>query len=346
MNDNKQTKTWKMNESTNLIADKQIIEAADMIKKGGLVAFPTETVYGLGADATNEAAVRKIFTAKGRPSDNPLIAHFGDRETVAQFVDDIPQKARQLMDAFWPGPLTIILPSKGKLAQNVTAGLETVGVRIPDHPIALALLKNVGKPVAAPSANQSGKPSPTLAEHVSYDLNGKVDGIIDGGKVGVGVESTVIDCTVDVPVILRPGGVTRKQIEAVIGPVHVATGAAETDTPRSPGMKYKHYAPSIPIWLITGPSDVMEKKAKELRDQGKKVSYLVSAERAAELKLLDDVIILGSRENLSNIANHLYESLRKIDQLNTDLVLAESFPNQGIGEALMNRLERAATVIL
>ncbi len=250
------------------------------------------------------------------------------------------------MDAFWPGPLTIILPSNGTLAKNVTAGLDSVGIRMPDHPVALELLKTCQLPVAAPSANRSGKPSPTTADHVAHDLTGRIAGIVDGGKTGVGVESTVIDCTIDKPMILRPGGVTKSDIEAVIGPIDVASSKVKRDEqPRSPGMKYKHYAPDAPIWIVRGDASQMRKVADEAAERGESVQVLVSKERANELGF-SDAVILGSRSDLTGITSNLYDALRQIDDLDVDLVLAESFSKEGIGEALMNRLERAATRII
>ncbi|RPF54096.1 L-threonylcarbamoyladenylate synthase [Aquisalibacillus elongatus] len=331
---------------TQLWTLEQIDQAAEQLTKGQTVAFPTETVYGLGADATNEQAVEAIFQAKGRPSDNPLIVHIGSRNVLSDYVRDIPDHAQKLMDAFWPGPLTIILPSNGKLAQNVTAGLDTVGMRMPNHPHALELLKACSLPVAAPSANRSGKPSPTTAEHVYYDLNGRIAGIVDGGKTGVGVESTVLDCSSENPMILRPGGITRSDIESVIGPVDVAPAMIEkNEAPRSPGMKYKHYAPDAPIWIVRGSAENMKRVADEAKREGKTVQFLVSEERAQELGV-DDALVLGSRHQPEVLTSHLYDRLRQVDQIEADLILAESFSEKGIGEALMNRLERAASKVV
>ncbi|MET3684152.1 L-threonylcarbamoyladenylate synthase [Alkalibacillus flavidus] len=319
-----------------------IQEAAMTLKQGDTVAFPTETVYGLGADATNEDAVGKIFTAKGRPADNPLIAHVGRRDVVYDYVTNVSPQAEQLMDAFWPGPLTLIMPAQTTLASNVTAGLTTVGFRMPDHPVALALLQAADIPVAAPSANRSGKPSPTAAEHVLHDLDGRINEVVDGGKTGVGVESTVIDMTLGVPMILRPGGVTRADIEAVIGPVDVAPSLQDDVAPRSPGMKYKHYAPDCPIWIVTGETDAMQRVAYELAQDGKRVGFLVSDERAKELAT-NDVFTLGSKGDLIAVTSHLYDRLRQIDMSDYDVILAEAFSKEGIGTAFMNRLEKAAS---
>ncbi|MBR7554096.1 L-threonylcarbamoyladenylate synthase [Allobacillus sp. GCM10007491] len=336
---NHTTKQWKIDTPE----DHRLNEAADWLKDGKLVAFPTETVYGLGADARNDQAVKNIFEAKGRPADNPLIVHVGDVEAVSELVTEVPEHAKKLMETFWPGPLTIILPVGNQLASDVTAGLDTVGIRIPDHEIGRALLKAANIPVAAPSANRSGRPSPTSAAHVITDLNGRIDGVVDGGITGVGVESTVIDCSMETPMILRPGGVTREQIEDVIGPVGVTGKLAASEQPRSPGMKYKHYAPDTAVWLVREARN-MAVIANQLKDQGKKVGYLVSLERAHEMNL-EQPFILGSRENIDEITQQLYQKLREIDEHDYDVVLAESFSKKGIGEALMNRLERAASEI-
>ena len=333
------TKIWKIND----VNDQAIEEAAVFLKAGILVAFPTETVYGLGADARNEQAVSEIFKAKGRPEDNPLIVHVGDKSSVDPWVKEIPNHAEKLMRTFWPGPLTIILPVGKGLARNVTAGLETVGVRVPDHPVGRALLQEAKIPVAAPSANRSGRPSPTSAEHVRTDLDGRIAGILDGGTTGVGVESTVIDCSLPTPMILRPGGVTRAEIEQVIGAVEVAGSLEKNEPPRSPGMKYKHYAPETEVWLVRDPEKIIE-LADQLKNEGQKVGFLVSNELAAEHEL-DELFLLGSRDHLEEVSQNLYRRLREIDTRDVDIVLAESFSTDGIGEALMNRLERAATEI-
>lgn len=236
-----------------------------------MVAFPTETVYGLGAVATNEEAVKKIFEAKGRPSDNPLIVHIGTIEEVSAYVEEIPEKAKKLMERFWPGPLTLILKAKpGVLAKNVTAGLSTVGIRMPDHEVALGLLRTLKKPLAAPSANRSGKPSPTKAEHVYEDLQGRIPLILDGGTTGIGIESTVLDVTVNPPVILRPGGVTKEMLEAEIGEVIEPTPKEQQleSAPKAPGMKYTHYAPEAPVYLIENDCKKIEQAIEELKKKG------------------------------------------------------------------------------
>ncbi|MEH6956774.1 L-threonylcarbamoyladenylate synthase, partial [Neobacillus drentensis] len=249
------TKVWKVDKSVdNLESNPQVVDAANFLRDNEVVALPTETVYGLGGNAESDVAVAKIFAAKGRPSDNPLIIHIADKKQLSTFVAEVPDKAEVLMEAFWPGPLTIIFKKKeGVLAESATAGLATIAVRMPDHPVALALLKCCGLPIAAPSANSSGKPSPTNAQHVLDDLNGKIAGVIDGGATGIGVESTVIDCTEAIPVILRPGGVTKEQLKAVIGEVRVdAALTDEAARPKAPGMKYQHYAPNAPLYMVSG----------------------------------------------------------------------------------------------
>lgn len=274
------TKRWNVIDE-NINKQQAIKEAALLLKNGSLVAFPTETVYGLGADATNEKAVSAVFEAKGRPQDNPLIAHVATKEQLLRLVSHMPAYVDKLIDAFSPGPITYVLPSSGKCAVNVTAGLSTIAVRIPDHEIAQALLKECDIPIAAPSANTSGKPSPTAADHVWEDLFGKIAGVLDGGPTGVGMESTVIDCTGDVPVILRPGGITREELESVVGFVDVSSGLEnEKDKPTSPGMKYRHYSPDLPLWLVDGSIDELQAFVVKERQRGRRVGLLVRNQTA------------------------------------------------------------------
>lgn len=325
-----------------------IAQAADMLRRGEIVAFPTETVYGLGANATDPVAVAKIFAAKGRPSDNPLIVHVADREQLSGVVSEVPPAARQLMEKFWPGAITFVLPRRSTVPDAVTCGLPTVGVRMPGHPVALALIRAAGVPVAAPSANKSGRPSPTSAEHVLEDLAGRVPLLLDGGETGVGLESTVIDMTVDPPVLLRPGGITLEQICAEIGPVEVAAavlGGEVGEAPRSPGMKYTHYAPRAQVLLIDGPVLSMQRKirdlAAEFEAEGKKVGIMCSAESRGVYQAYV-VLEYGSREDLAGVASDLFSTLRAFDRHGVDVVLAEAVPATGIGLAIMNRLRRAA----
>lgn len=319
-----------------------IKQAANLLKTKEVVAFPTETVYGLGADATSDEAVGKIFSAKGRPSDNPLIVHIGKIEQLEQVVSEVSEVAKVLVAEFWPGPLTLILPKKEGLSKLVTAGLETVGVRMPNHLVALNLLREAQLPIAAPSANASGRPSPTTAKHVLDDLDGKIAGIIDGGATGVGVESTVLDCTTDIPIILRPGGVTKEQLEAVIGLVHMDASLENTKiAPKSPGMKYTHYAPDAPLTIIKGSQDFIQKMVNEARNRGKKVGILTTEESKA-LYEADIVLACGNKTQLLSVAQNLYEVLRAFNDYNLDLIYSECFTDSGLGEAIMNRLVKAS----
>ena len=324
--------------------------AAEILRAGGLVAFPTETVYGLGADASNAAAVGRIFTAKGRPADNPLIVHVADAEAAIALARAVPPKARRLMQAFWPGPLTLLLPKAAHVADGVTRGLPTVGVRVPDHPVALALLRAAGVPVAAPSANVSGKPSPTTAAHVLADLDARIDALLDGGPTGVGVESTVLDMTAEPPVILRPGGLSRERIEEVIGQVEVAQGEAEAHAaPRSPGMKYRHYAPQARLLLFTGePAPVQAALGRRLREllAAKTAVGVLCARESAGAYPGAVIADLGARANPAEAAARLYAGLRALDEKAVDVILAEGFFEQGLGLAVMNRLRRAAAEVI
>ncbi|MBT2215321.1 threonylcarbamoyl-AMP synthase [Virgibacillus dakarensis] len=333
-----QTKLWKV------IEQQGIQEAAALLKNGEAVAFPTETVYGLGADATSETAVAKIFQAKGRPADNPLIAHVATKEQLEKLVSAIPPFVDKLIDAFSPGPLTYVLPSNGRCAENVTAGLSTIGVRMPSHPVAQMLLRECDIPIAAPSANISGKPSPTTAEHVWQDLNGKIAGVLDGGPTGVGLESTVIDCTGEIPIVLRPGGTTSEQLEQVIGRIMVDPALANTDErPKAPGMKYRHYAPEVPMWLVEGSAKELQTVITREQKNYDRIGVMASNETAS-LVTADQMIALGAKESLAEIAANLYDALRTFKEGDIDLILCETFPEAGIGRAIMNRLKKAASV--
>jgi L-threonylcarbamoyladenylate synthase len=329
----------------------QIVDAAKLLRDGEVVAFPTETVYGLGANALSDQAVEKIYMAKGRPSDNPLIVHITDLAQLNMVVREVPENALRLIEAFWPGPLTLILPKTDQVAGLVTAGLDTVGVRMPDHPLALALIKQAGVPVAAPSANRSGRPSPTTAEHVRTDLEGRIACILDGGSTGVGVESTVLDITAEPAVILRPGGITLEQIEAVIGKVTIDPAFLEGSeaAPRSPGMKYAHYAPEGEMWLVCGSPGAVPEKMRELlaraKQHGRKTGVLATSETAARWEREPDadiVIACGSSSDLTSVAQHLYASLRMFDDFGVQFIVAAAVPRTGMGLAVMNRLEKAA----
>ena len=339
----RQTKRWYLKNDTTYNQE-ALIEAADLLTSGETVAFPTETVYGLGADATNETAIMKIFQAKGRPQDNPLIAHVATKEQLLKLVDGLPAYAEKLVDQFSPGPLTFVLPENGTCAANVTAGLSTIAVRIPDHPVAQQLLKQCNIPIAAPSANISGKPSPTTADHVWTDLQGKISGLIDGGPTGVGVESTVIDCTQDIPTILRPGGITREQLEAVVGRVGVDPALTnKTDRPKAPGMKYKHYSPEMPMWLVAGSARKIQEVVDKERSKGQRIGVLASLETAEKINA-DEVMSLG--KEMDEITANLYTGLRTYKSNDIDMIICEAFPETGIGEAVMNRLKKAASIYI
>jgi L-threonylcarbamoyladenylate synthase len=316
-------------------------QAVDILKNGGVVAFPTETVYGLGALATDEQAVQKIFEAKGRPSDNPLIVHIGKKEQVHNYASAIAVNAEKLMDAYWPGPLTLVFHKiPGVIAANVTPGVETVAIRMPDHPVALELLRALGEPLAAPSANRSGKPSPTEAAHVYKDLNGLIPLILDGGQTGVGVESTVLDMTTVPPTILRPGGITQEMIESIIGPVVSENKVVGEQVPRSPGMKYLHYAPEAPLYVINNEADYISEAVNELQSEGKKVAFIGHDDLGA--LGADWYFSVGPAHDNEAMATNLYAALRKCDLTEADVILAVETDMSGVGAAVMNRLMKAA----
>lgn len=327
----------------------KIRAAAQLIKDGELVGFPTETVYGLGANALDDNAVEKIFIAKGRPADNPLILHIDNIDQWSSLVEEIPSRALDAAEAFWPGPLTIILKKSNKVPDKVTAGLDTVAVRMPSHPVARLLIGASGLPLAAPSANLSGKPSPTRASHVIGDMSGRIPMILDGGKADVGVESTVLDMTGDLPLILRPGGVTREMLEIVLGDVLVGPSIFSPldkgQRPASPGMKYKHYAPNAPVTIYKGQLDKLRaaiaKEAKELVASGKKVGILTTDENISYYSQ-GIVKSMGKRSNPSEQATALFSLLRRFDDLAVDIILAEGVDIRDEGMAVMNRLARAA----
>lgn len=347
------TKVWRIAEAEDAVVTAGLLEEAAALLQGGeLVAFPTETVYGLGADARNTKAVEGIFKAKGRPSDNPLIVHIADERQLDELVLPYPELARRLMQKLWPGPLTIVLPVRPEaVSPLVTAGLSTVGVRMPDHPAALALIRQSGCPVAAPSANRSGRPSPTLAEHVLEDLDGKISGVVDGGATGVGLESTVVELPDSNTIrILRPGGITEEQLrntapEADIDAPAAAARAEEAETPRSPGMKYTHYAPEGELVIVQGEpaktvhyiqDQVNMAKASHLR-----TGVLAFDERSAVYDA-DLVLACGSEQHLEQAAHNLYAALRRFDAEGVQRIWAEGCSEEGIGLALMNRLAKAA----
>lgn len=323
-------------------------KAGGCLKQGGLVAFPTETVYGLGADALNERAAEKIYAAKGRPSDNPLIVHIAQFSDLEKIVQDIPQKAKKLAKDFWPGPLTMILNKKEIVPKSTTGGLETVAVRMPSHPLALELIKAAGGYVAAPSANTSGRPSPTRASHVLEDMDGKIDMILDGGEVGIGIESTIVDLSVEPPMILRPGYITEEMLEDSIGEVLLDPAlmfAAEEKRPKAPGMKYKHYAPRGEMMIVEGSRQRVVEAinnfvANEL-ENNKKVGIIATDETYACYPK-GVVKSIGSRNDDKTIARNLYAVLREFDEAGIESIYSESFEDGSMGEAIMNRLLKAA----
>ncbi len=324
--------------------------ASDILKNGGLVAFPTETVYGLGANALDREAVLSIFAAKGRPADNPLIVHIYDRSQLEPLCD-VPDRSALLMDAFWPGPLTILCRKKQLVPDEVTAGLPTVAVRMPSHPVARAMLKSCGLPVAAPSANSSGRPSPTTASHVMEDMNGRIPLIIDGGMCDVGLESTVLDLCHGDPVILRPGGITPEMIGSVLKCDVAVAGSVlrplrENETALSPGMRYRHYAPRAVLTLVQGPEDrvlpLMRRLCLEQESSGKKACVLCFSEHAPYFSGCRPHDI-GSSGSPSETAHRLFDVLRQLDEEGMDSVFSEVVPPEGVGLAVMNRLGRAAS---
>ncbi len=333
----------------NLNEDLHLIEeAAKVIKEGGIVAFPTETVYGLGADALNAEAVKKIFEAKGRPQDNPLIIHVASKD-VSKYVSNVSEVAEKLMNKFWPGPLTVVLNKKDIVPNVTSANLSTIGIRMPDNEVALKLIELSGTTIAAPSANISGRPSPTDIERCVEDLNGKVDCIIGGQKSKVGVESTIVDCTVNPPVVLRPGGVTLEMLREVDSEIELDKGLMTKPTedfkPKAPGMKYKHYAPNAKVRIISGNNEKVVEKIQEMVhnyiDNGKRVGILSSKENADKYKM-GEVISIGSLYKLEEVAQNLFEDLRKFDDINVDIILAEAYEEKGVGIAIMNRLKKSA----
>ncbi len=320
-------------------------EAGSILKNGGLVAFPTETVYGLGANAFDDVAVGSIFTAKGRPNDNPLIVHVASKEDVEELVESVSEKAKLVMDKFWPGPISIIMKKSDKIGDAVSAGLDTVAVRMPSHPVALALIKAAGVPVAAPSANTSGKPSPTSAKHVREDMYGKIDMIVDGGRCLVGVESTVLDLSGDEAVILRPGGITASMLESVIGKVKYSKQhVADENTPRCPGMKYRHYAPKASVYVLEYKNELDKERVDEMICEHKK-----NGARVGILDCADNGFICGADrytccgESSKKYAENLFYLLRDFDENGIDVILCPMNFCDDMSNAVKNRLYKAAS---
>jgi len=328
----------------------KIRKAADFIKRGGLVAFPTETVYGLGADALNAAAVRSLFEAKRRPLDNPPIVHVCDAKDVYRLTKAIPAKAELLMRNFWPGPLTLIFERSSIVPSVTVAGLDTIAVRMPRHDVALALIRESGCPIAAPSANLAGKPSPTLAKHVLEDLDGRIDAVLDAGPTHIGVESTVLDLTVDPPQVLRPGGTSFEALLKLLGRVELNPAVAankilSVEKARSPGMKHKHYAPKAEVVVVEGDVEAVVDRVNELVERykadGKRVGVLATDETFSGYSA-DVVKPLGSRRVLADVARNLFRLLREFDAEGVDVIIAEGVSTEGLGLAIMNRLRKAA----
>ena len=327
---------------------RKIQRAGEIIKKGGLVAFPTETVYGLGGDALNPDSSAKIYAAKGRPSDNPLIVHIGCLEDLNKIVKKVPGKAQKLAEAFWPGPLTMVLEKSDIVPITTTGGLSTVAVRMPDHPAALELIRASGGYIAAPSANVSGKPSPTLAKYVAEDLDGKIEMILDGGPVGIGLESTIVDLSENDPVILRPGFITCEMLEEIAGPVETDRTILSADAggvPRAPGMKYRHYAPQGDLTIVEGPGGevtaFINEQTKRLEKAGEKVG-IIGTDGSIHKYPAGIVKSAGSRDREESIAKELYRILREFDDEQVTVIFSEAFEDKGIGQAIMNRLLKAA----
>ena len=330
------------------IDETMIEEAGRIIRKGGLVAFPTETVYGLGGDALNPESSKKIYAAKGRPSDNPLIVHIADKKDLYRIVREVSEKAKKLMEAFWPGPLTMIFYKNELVPQATTGGLDTVAVRMPSDRIAAAFIRAAGGFVAAPSANVSGRPSTTTAAHVEEDLSGRIEMILDGGQAVIGLESTIVDMSVEPPVILRPGAVTEEMMEAVIGPLEVDKAIIAPDSgvkPKAPGMKYRHYAPRADLAVVEGSTEAViaaiNQLAEEAEAEGKRVG-IIATDETKDRYPKGLVLSLGARKHEEELAQHLFEVLRDFDETDVYCIYSEAFDEASIGPAIMNRLLKAA----
>jgi L-threonylcarbamoyladenylate synthase len=329
-----------------------ITEAARVLASGGLVAFPTETVYGLGADALNPRAVARIFEAKGRPADNPLIVHVADADALARLVTEVPPAARTLIARCWPGPLTLVLSASPAVPEVTRGGAPTVAIRMPAHPVALMLIRAAACPVAAPSANRSGRPSPTTAQHVLADLGDAIDLVLDAGPTPVGVESTVLDLTGPVPVVLRPGGVTVEMLQEILGSVAVVASDTQLTQElrgRSPGTRYRHYAPRARVVLVEAPlarvGTEMAAAIRRLWDQGLRVGVMTTVETLSSLPPGAAVRVMGRRDDPEVIAANLYALLRDLDDAGLDAIVVEGIPERGVGRAVMDRLRRAAGLV-
>lgn len=340
-----QTRIRKVDE--NCIDPKIMKEAGELLKRGELVAFPTETVYGLGANALDTLAAAKIYAAKGRPSDNPLIVHIADMESLSLITKEIPKTAVKLAEKFWPGPLTMVLKKSDAVPYGTTGGLDTVAVRMPSHPIALEMIRWGGGYVAAPSANTSGRPSPTLASHVADDMDGIIPLILDGGPVGIGIESTIVDLTEEIPTILRPGFITQEMLEEVVGTVQMDRGLSENSKtpPKAPGMKYRHYAPRAELIIVEGNSEAVIEKINGLAEENKErgiVTGIIGTEETVNRYRTGIVKSIGTRNDELTISSHLYRILREFDESDAEVIYSESFEEGAMGNAIMNRLLKAA----
>lgn len=323
-------------------------EAGKIIREGGLVAFPTETVYGLGGDALNKESSRKIYEAKGRPSDNPLIVHICKMDDLSPIVEEIPEAVYRLAEAFWPGPLTIIMKKSEQVPKETTGGLNTVAVRMPSHPVALKFIEYAGGYVAAPSANVSGRPSPTRAKYVIEDMTGRIDMILDGDGIDIGLESTIVDMTGDIPMILRPGYITLEMLQKVLGEVDTDKTILDInckDAPKAPGMRYRHYAPKGQLTIVEGDVektiDKINELTKEAHKKGEKVG-IIGTEETRSLYFGDSIKSVGKRRDEESIARTLYSILREFDDEDVTIIYSESFSECSMGQAIMNRLLKAA----
>lgn len=339
-------RAWIARMTEDNIDQSAIEKAGEILKNGGLAAFPTETVYGLGGNALDAKASEKIYAAKGRPSDNPLIVHIGRMEDLETVAANVPESARKLAAACWPGPLTMIFEKSEAVPYGTTGGLDTVAVRMPSDEVARALIDVGGGYIAAPSANTSGRPSPTMAEHVEEDLTGRIDMILDGGPVSIGLESTILDMTVTPPMILRPGAITKEMLEACIGEVTVDKAVIKPNQrPKAPGMKYRHYAPKADLSIVEGEMSEVISKINELAAEQVKAGHkvgIIGTEESVANYICGDVKSIGTREDESTIAVHLFAILREFDADQVDYIYSESFDTEGIGSAIMNRLLKAA----
>ena len=344
------TELVKIDPNNQIESDRQLLKAGSIIKQGGLVAFPTETVYGLGGDALNAESSSKIYAAKGRPSDNPLIVHIADMDALDAIVSSIPESAVKLAKAFWPGPLTLVFPKSDIVPHTTTGGLDTVAVRMPSDATALSLIRYSGGYIAAPSANASGRPSPTAAQHVMEDLDGRIDMVVDGGSCSIGLESTIVDLTGDIPMILRPGFISKEMLESVVGAVTIdpaISGPMDSSVhPKAPGMKYRHYAPKGSLAIVSGNADnvsdyIRSRISEDLRS-GRRCGVIACSDRIDKYSAADFLGNVGNADDEISISSHIYDFLRQCDEQNIECIYSEEFDTPQLGMAIMNRLMKAA----